>query len=809
MAAPRTNFRASINFLKRFHPGRLWVLTAIPPDHKRIETATFSEEDEKGALAWLNEHKNENIYFSVAEPMGPLDKKAERTDLKAVHWLHLDLDPRAGEDLTEERERILATLKNPPKGIPKPTVIVFSGGGYQGFWRLSEPIPIEGSLDAAEEAKRYNMQLELLLGGDQCHDVSRIMRLPGTVNRPNKRKREKGRVEELAKMIKGSGKTYDLKEFTAAPVVQNDSQQFSSTTVTVSENVARLEDVNELPAEVPDLAKVVIVQGHDPDDPSKFQKMDSPGELDRSKAVFWICCELVRAGCDDDTIFAVITDPGFGISEHVLAQKTNTAKYALRQIERARENAIDPWLQRLNDRYAVVGNWGGKCRILTERVDVIGDVKRKRINMLSFQDFKNFWCNKSIEIGTDQKTNLPIKMPVGKWWINHEGRREFDTVVFAPGHEVKGAYNLWKGFAYNARPDGDFSLYLDHIKKNVCSNDEEVFSYLIRWMATAVQKPYLPGHTAVVLRGRQGTGKGRFAHNFGALFGRHFLPVRDSNHLFGQFNAHMRDCVVLFADEAFWAGNTKHEGLLKSLITESTIMCEAKGIDVEPAQNYVHLIMASNEDWVVPARGDDRRFLVLDMGEDNRRDNDYFKNMQDQLAAGGYEALLHFLMTYDLTDFNVHDIPQTQALREQKMRTLGPEEEWWYSKLQAGRIIDTEAGWPSQVYASHLCYDYISYVKSWSAGSKSNSSKLGRFLAKVFPEDWIMKAQLRKDAFVVGIDGIGRDVKRPYVYMIPPLDHCRQIWNNLYGGPYTWPEVKEVEDECPATPEKEGLYDER
>lgn len=807
MAGPRTNFKASINFLKRFHPGRLWVVTAIRPDHKKIDTETFDEAREQELLDWLQGHKADNIYFSVAEPLGPLDKKAERTDIKAVHWLHLDLDPRAGEDLEEERKRILKALKNPPTGIPKPTVIVFSGGGYQGFWRLKEPITIDGNLEAAEQAARYNMQLELVFGGDQCHNVDRIMRLPGTINRPNKRKREKGRIEELAKMIKGSGKTYELSEFTPAVMVQNEAQQFNSTTVKVSENVKRLDDVNDLPGEVPDLAKVVIVQGCDPDDPTKFQKIDSPGELDRSKAVFWICCELVRAGCDDDLIFSVITDPGFGISEHVLAQKSHVTKYALRQIERARENAIDPWLQRLNDRYAVVGNWGGKCRILTEREDVIGDVKRKRINFLSFQDFKNYWCNKAVEIGKDEKTGLPITMQVGKWWVNHPGRREFDTVVFAPGHDVPGAYNLWKGFAYNASPGGECSIFLEHVKKNVCSGNEEIYNYLIGWMATAVQYPARPGHTAVVLRGRQGTGKGRFAHNFGALFGRHFLPVRDSNHLFGQFNAHLRDCIVLFADEAFWAGNTKHESLLKSLITEETIMCEAKGVDVEPAQNYVHLIMASNEDWVVPARGDDRRFLVLDVGEENRRDNDYFKSMQDQLQTGGYEALLHFLMTYDLTDFNVYGIPQTQALREQKMRTLGPEEEWWYSKLKAGRIFDDDPGWPDKVFSSRLCFDFISYVKSWGAGSRSNSSKLGRFLAKVFPEGWKHRAQLKEKAHVIGIDGIGRDVQRPYVNRIPPLEHCRQIWENLYGGPYEWPIIEDIDEETPASGGKDGLYE--
>ena len=73
-------------------------------------------------------------------------------------------------------------------------MVVFSGGGYQAFWKLETPISINGDLGRAEDAKRYNQQLELLFGGDNCHNVDRIMRLPGTVNVPDERKRTKGRT---------------------------------------------------------------------------------------------------------------------------------------------------------------------------------------------------------------------------------------------------------------------------------------------------------------------------------------------------------------------------------------------------------------------------------------------------------------------------------------------------------------------------------------------------------------------------------------------------------------------------------------
>jgi len=52
--------------------------------------------------------------------------------------------------------------------------------------------------------------------------------------------------------------------------------------VKVSGNVQRLASVDELPAAVSMAAKVVIVQGKDPDDPNRHSS--------RSEWLFWVCC---------------------------------------------------------------------------------------------------------------------------------------------------------------------------------------------------------------------------------------------------------------------------------------------------------------------------------------------------------------------------------------------------------------------------------------------------------------------------------------------------------------------------------------
>lgn len=777
----------SLEFLHRWAPEGPWVLTSIEPDQKGIETRTFRPSSEKQAREWLEKNgATRNLYFAVNPVVRDLEKKADRGDVAFLSWLHVDIDPRAGEDVAAEQQRALRLLQQPPGGLPPPTVVVFSGGGYQGFWKLREPVPINGDVSIAEDVKRYNLQIELLYGADNVHNVDRIMRLPGTLNRPGEKKRKKGRSIALAELVEWhDDRIYYISQFTKAPQVQSGSG-FSANTVKVSGNIKRLSSVDELPERVSNRGKVVIVQGRDPDDPNKFSS--------RSEWLFYACCEMVRGGCDEDTIFSVITDPSFGISASVLDKGSNAERYALRQIERAKEEAIDKDLRELNEKHAVIRNWNGKCRVVEEVWDE--NLHRHRLTKQSFDDFRNGYMHRSKVVGQDKSGN-PIQKPLGMWWLSHPVRRQFDTITFAPGRDTPGNYNLWQGFACEAKP-GDCSLFLNHCRDNLCRGNEDHARYLLGWCARAVQHPDSPGFSSVVLRGGQGVGKGFFAKTMGSLFGRHYMAVTDPKHLVGSFNAHLRDCVLLFGDEAFYAGDKKHESILKMLITEEMLTIEAKGIDAETATNCTHLILASNYAWVVPAGVDDRRFFVLDVGDGSKNAHGYFEAIQRQMDNGGREALLHHLLTMDIKDFNVRNVPKTEALQQQKMYSFDPEEEWWYSKLQEGRLLPEHQGWKGDICTLDLYHDFLSYTRAAGVSRRGNATKLGFSLKKFVPSLPIPE-QRRTPIMVKMPDGDEKSIPRPYFYRFPPLDECRRWWDDRYGGPYKWQQEGEDVEES-ATP---------
>lgn len=780
----KPNTPAALEFLRRYEPDGPWVLTAIQPDRKAISTRTFHVGEEDAMGRWIADYNGDrNIYFHVNPVIRDVIKKAEREDIKSVSWLHVDIDPRAGEDIEAERRRALGLLTtNLPKGVPPPTVVIFSGGGYQGFWKLEIPIPVNGDLALAEDAKRYNQQLELLFGADNVHNIDRIMRLPGTINLPDARKLKKGRRPALAELVEfDESRVYPISRFTPAAVVQMpDAPGFSTgQTVRVSGNVERINDVSELDQwNVPDRIKVIIVQGNHPDETKK-------GDASRSAWLFDVICGLVRCEVPDDVIFSIVTDPEFGISESVLDKGRNAERYAIRQIERGKEEAIDPWLRELNEKFAVIGNIGGKCRVVEEVLDATLD--RTRLTRQSFDDFQGRYRNKHTQVGVSPQ-GMPIMKPVGKFWLDHPNRRQYDTVVFAPDREVPNAYNLWRGFGCAEQP-GDCSLYLEHVRENICGGDPELYDYLIRWMARAVQHPGSTGEVAIVLRGGQGTGKSFFAKEFGKLFGRHFLQVSNSSHLVGNFNSHLRDVVVLFADEAFYAGDKRHTSVLKTLVTESTIVIEAKGVDAETAPNYVHLIMASNDQHVIPAGGDERRFLVLDVGKGKQQNTSYFGRIAEQMDNGGREALLHYLRTLDLDGWKVQAVPKTAALQDQKHLSYDTTESWWFEKLQEGRILETHGEWEREVRKHLVQDDFVDTANKFRVNFRGTQTSLGKFLARVCPG--LKTTQKLAEYEEPTRDGYYRMVtKRTYFWEFPTLAECRARWEELYGA-QAWPEYGE------------------
>jgi hypothetical protein len=154
--------------------------------------------------------------------------------------------------------------------------------------------------------------------------------------------------------------------------------------------------------------------------------------------------------------------------------------------------------------------------------------------------------------------------------------------------------------------------------------------------------------------------------------------------------------------------------------------------------NFVHLMMASNEQWVVPAALDARRFCVFEVAEDRKDDRPYFAAIWGEMKNGGYEAMLHDLLNYDLTFYNHRAVPLTGGLQTQRGLSLGTNEAWWLDVLHRGYVYKSKLGledhfgeWHQEVTTEVLFASYGEYAKARHERHPMAREAFGRFMVSM------------------------------------------------------------------------------
>jgi hypothetical protein len=449
---------------------------------------------------------------------------------------------------------------------------------------------------------------------------------------------------------------------------------------------------------------------------------------------------------------------------------------------------------------------------------------------ITFENGKVFVCRKkSLPFGSGEELEFftpeefhkalsPLTIEINgkmhkqsRQWFDHSNRREYQmgticdpSCTVPPGH-----YNTWQGFAVRSSDD-DPSLMIDHTDNVIADGNRENAKYVKGWLATAVQTPGKPAGTAIVLRGRQGSGKGILGTTMMRIFGNsHSKHIEQAEHLVGRFQSHLENCLFLYADEAFFPGDPKIKGQLKSLITEPFRTLEAKYRAPKMVQNHLSILMSSNEDFVVPAELEDRRFVVLDVsnkyqyGEPGREE--YFDPLWESVEGGRLGGFLKFLLEYDLSTFNIRKIPATLAKTEQKLHMLRSGELFCYWALQRGSfyvlsyssfylvVPGTEHSWREFRATQYIyeCYEH------WHRREHNKQRKLDQ---ASFAKILIKFGDKKRPSGEEQISLSGSKANRPSGYWFGDLDTARSKFGvafHLPGMHWDDPNSEPVIEETP------------
>jgi hypothetical protein len=427
------------------------------------------------------------------------------------------------------------------------------------------------------------------------------------------------------------------------------------------------------------------------------------------------------------------------------------------------------FMPELNERHAVVPI-GGRTLILNREFDP--GLKRPLLTFSARQDFITRYENRSTRKSGEE-------IDIGTYWLKSSKRRQYDGVLFMPGRDVPGYYNLWTGWGVQPK-QGSCEKFFAFVRDVICDHDRDKLRYVWGWMAHLFQRPHeLPG-TALVMRGGEGIGKNTFAEALGRLVGAHFIVLNSINQVTGRFSGHLADTLLVYANEAIWGGDKQAEGPLRAMITDPYSPIEAKGKDIRTTVNYKRLIAASNSDWVVPRGKGDRRFVVLDVPDTHKEDREYFGAIKQELRAGGYAALMHELLTTPLKAFDPARIPASvrECGWDLAVRSANSMQRWWYDCIDRGWMTrqspeetmqgEERCDWPDFLDADHVKALYL----KWCERHRIHHPETPETLGKALRQEFGLKKFRPRQAW-----------GRSYAYKFPSLDEARARFGKAFGIP--------------------------
>ncbi len=382
----------------------------------------------------------------------------------------------------------------------------------------------------------------------------------------------------------------------------------------------------------------------------------------------------------------------------------------------------------------------------------------------------------------------------------------YDEIAFSPLKTPSTTLNYWRGPTVTPTP-GNWLVIRDFLYQVICSEDLNLYHYLLRYIAHMLQRPEEKPSIAIVLLSGSGCGKGTFFQLLSAIWSKSALEVSDINQVIGKFNAALEKNYLVMMDEALFKGDKASMERLKSMISEPTIHVEQKYQPSRTIASFHRFFAASNSDHFANIPVDDRRFVFIKVSDRKQQDLLYFdmlhKAINDSLTVA---AFVYDLFAIDLTNFQVRQRPITHEHLNQRLQSLDGFERFWLEVLEMGKFrskpsgiySSSETDWDSSIFISTQiimdCYSH--YDKNVSRYEPLQAQKISRALKKICPSAKSCRST----------NSAGK-VERGY--QLPLISIARNEFESSIKTKIDWENQKPVveENEYDKEPDPDLMYD--
>ena len=272
---------------------------------------------------------------------------------------------------------------------------------------------------------------------------------------------------------------------------------------------------------------------------------------------------------------------------------------------------------------------------------------------------------KKIVIGKSFKKEKPTTLTM--WDLFLDNQKLFTVKALKFHSDDPQVFSYFRGYDYNQLEEVKMEIiqpFLDHIREVIANKNEEVYKYILIWIASILQRPAFKTETALVILGHQGTGKNKFFTDIICkLMARYANEnVSSIESIVGKFNAVLENKKLLVLNElqSIDANKYLNSDALKSVITDKSININQKNEPERLCENVANLILVSNNNIPIKVEGTDRRYMITKTSDIHRGDFDYFAKLSDGFTPEFYANLFTFFMLYDLKGTNLRRIPETE-----------------------------------------------------------------------------------------------------------------------------------------------------
>lgn len=242
-------------------------------------------------------------------------------------------------------------------------------------------------------------------------------------------------------------------------------------------------------------------------------------------------------------------------------------------------------------------------------------------------------------------------------WIER-GSYYLDQVGFDPAGEDRNILlNTWTGWPTQPKA-GSCKLLLD-LLRYLCSsepNADEMYLWILKWLAYPLQYPGAKMKSALIVHGPQGTGKSMVFEAVGEIYGEYYTLLNQGA-IEDKFNADWsaRKLFVLADEIVARQEMYQLKNQLKTLVTGEWVRVNPKNLIAYKERNHMNLVFLSNELQPLMLEHDDRRHGVI--WTPPALPKARYDEIAHEMENGGIAALHQHLLDVDLSGFGPHTQP--------------------------------------------------------------------------------------------------------------------------------------------------------